>query len=345
LNTLALVHLCHSDHNSLPERNRDHRLVAYRWGDWEGAMLPAVDRRIAPLPALIGESAADVLRRLPERTQRFVFHLDLTATDRLPLDRSALVSSLRAAGVAVLNGGLVDISKRALQRALSRCGLPTVGASSEGDGSELLIVKTDCNCRAETEMTLSAADRELVGLRRSAYPRRPVHEYRVLRRDLVPALAWHSPELCIERFVTNAEHRFCRAYVLLDRMVITVAIDPAPVKRLVWGTPRRQFYFNARTPVPGPPPAYTQPALVLPRGIEAAVARLCAEIGLQFGALDVMLDNQDRCHIVDVNTTPSWGRPDLGEITSFLAGALPTATQPWSCATGDHGVDPAATHC
>src|SRR3954447_12659623 len=92
-------------------------LAVYEWRAWDGFLVSALWPRAVRLPAVLGENADEVNSRVPAGVSQFMFHVNLTNTSDVPFDRRALIEFLDARGVSVMNGALVDVSKRRVQRA------------------------------------------------------------------------------------------------------------------------------------------------------------------------------------------------------------------------------------
>jgi hypothetical protein len=297
-------------------------IVVYEWRAWDGYLVPTMFPRAARITARIGECAGDVVRQLPAAFTLFCFHVDLTHTSVVPIDRGALVQHLQALGIAVVNGSLTDISKRNVQSCCRACGLSTTEALREGDPDELLIVKTDLNYGGHPERQLDASERLIIGLPNQDGHERTSRTYPISRRRDVPPAAWERVELVVERFIANDAGLFFRAYVFLDRVVVSAGVVRDAVKELRWGVPRQDFYFDGKAAVPDPPQVYDFSSYCDRQEIVAnlpPLRRFCRRIGLDFGAIDIVVDNDRRWYVVDANATPFWNRPDLDTIAQFLA--------------------------
>lgn len=297
-------------------------VAIYEWRAWERYLLPTMFPDASRVPARIGESADDVERRLPGSTTAFCFHVDLTYTSAVPTDRTGLVRRLQARGVRVVNGSLTDISKRKVQACGAAADFPTTIAAQEGDPDERLLVKTDLNYGGHPERELEPLEWGLLGLSRETFHRRTSRNYPIMARRDVPEEVWTRRDLVVERFTANPAGLFFRAHVFLERAVVTAALLQDPVKELRWGIPRQEFYFEGDEPVPGPTQAYDLSSSCDGPAVAANLVQLrqfCRHIGLEFGAIDVAVDERGRWHVIDANATPYWNRPDLEEIVQFLA--------------------------
>lgn len=198
-----------------------------------------------------------------------------------------------------LNHRVVDISKRAVQAELARLGFAVTEAPRRGDPRELVIVKTNYNAGGKQERKLRRGRRVRLGI---APPSRVITRsrgYRVLPRADVPDAYWGDPALFVERYVSNAAGRYFRAYVLHDRLVVSTIISTRRVKKADPGLPRENHLLvrgNAHDGVAEP--------------LRVLLERFTHALSLDYGTLDVVVDDAGAFHLVDVNTTPYWGRAE-----------------------------------
>ena len=69
-------------------------------------------------------------------------------------------------------------------------------------------------------------------------------EYVVCRRDEVPARTWTDPSLVVERYITNPDGLFIRAYIVGPAAVVTLAWAASDIKKLsLPQSDRRDYYF------------------------------------------------------------------------------------------------------
>lgn len=293
-------------------------IAVYEWPAGEDCLLSAIYPDALRIRARIGERAGDVLMRVPLTVRTFIFHIDLTDSSRMPLDRQAVVDSLRIRGVNVVNGDLTDISKRRIDVVCQKLSLPRPTAPRSGDPGEPHIIKTDRNYGGLPEKDLQSADAELLSVVQPQVTAIPLN-YPIVPRREIPVGVWDDPRLVVQRYISNVHNRFFRAFVNRDRMVISVGLDAEPIKRLPWGTLRQDCYFIGGRPVDWPTPKYSDPRLRVTPELQQMVGRFCYGLRLQFGAIDIVEDDRGTHFIVDANATPGWGRPDLAPIADFLA--------------------------
>ena len=171
------------------------------------------------------------------------------------------------------------------------------------------MIKTDLNCHGEAEAVLTPGQQLRLG-----YPPpsqllgsilAEVQKYPVLRRRDIPLAWWSEPQIIIERYISNPDDRFYRVHILRDRLGIIDVIVPGAVKKLSAGLKATHSYFTHDQLDSGHIPA---PFDAICRQIRILQKRL----GMDFAALDLVLDQTGTLFIVDVNTTPWAGslRPD-----------------------------------
>jgi len=265
--------------------------------------------------ANIGEDAGELLERLPFMPERFLFNVALTDLRNVPLRRGELVARLRERGAWVINEGVTDVSKRAVQDHCERIGLPTTRATREGSPDELVVVKTDWNCAGSGENLLDHEQRARIGL--SDTPTAAwTPDYPVIPRREVAEEVWASADFFVERYVANAGDVCYRTYRFGDRLVVSRAVDAEPLKRMPEGIPREDFFFSLTG---GDPVLVEADGDDTPLELAREVAHFCRTLRLDYGALDVVLDDEGRHYIVDVNNTPVWGDTGHLDIVEFLA--------------------------
>jgi hypothetical protein len=287
------------------------QVAVYAHSFWSGSLLHAMLPGAQCVTACLGEDSQDVLARLPDACRVFVFHVNLTLSARVPLDRDKLVEELRARDIVVRNATVCDISKRAVQRECERAGIASLTALVDGDPDELVLVKTTYNYHGVRERELTVQQRSMLGYESPHdLPSRPEADYRVMRRSEVPIAVWTSPHWVVERYVTNTSHRFHRVYLAGDAMVVSRAFDPSTFKKMPIGIPRENYYLK----LSGTHRSTAAPAEI--GSVASMSARVAHAAHVEYGALDVVSDDSDGFYLIDINTTPSWhdgGHPDMLE--------------------------------
>jgi hypothetical protein len=298
--------------------------VIYEWQDSDGYLLSAVLPDAVRIRAEIGEDAAAVRRRLPSSLGCFAFHIDLTDSSCIPFGRPILNEYLRTSGVTILNAHLVNISKSHIQLCCKRRKLPTTMARRFDDSDEVLIIKTNRNHGGRQEFLLTEEEKSILGIRASPKPavENPL-SYKLSARGTIPENCWMDADLAVERYINNGSNIIFRAYICLTRLIVEAAIIYAPIKRLFVGAPRQLLYFSHWLPADQSssekPLNVRVPSLIVP-----TIRSFCAEIGMDFGTLDLAMDDDGNCFVIDANATPHWGGLGSDEMLSFLKAGLPS---------------------
>jgi hypothetical protein len=285
------------------------RLAIYHWKRLEGYLLGklAEGADVVAIAAVEGGDVAGIAEAVSSRADYFIFHIDLTHdAHRLRPDvRRRLIDELGGAGIGVINGGVVDISKRTIHRHNRLAGLPDASADRLGPGDERLIVKTDLN---------SGGDPEHSSLGWAPNPIIPgPGDYRILARRDIPDEWWTSDEIHIGRFIENEEREFYRFHLFGPRVVVSEARSDRAIKRMD-GTCPQQDHRLELAEIAGLD-AGEHGAWV---GAAEAAAIFARTFGLGYGAIDIVRDDLGRFFVIDVNKTPYWGADIENDITMHL---------------------------
>ncbi len=297
-------------------------LVIYEWQAWDQFLLPALYPESCRLSACIGERDHEVVARLPSGCRWFAMHLNLTDSSRVPQGRARLIDLLHALGIVVLNGRVVDISKGAVQAACVACGLPSVTASRDGSPDEMVIVKSNANYGGMAEARLTPAERRFLSLVDHHRWSADAHLYRVVPRRDVASSSWSDPGSVVERFITNDHDVFLRVYVMGRRLIVTAAESWLVIKKMFRDLDKHDFFFDGEVWIERPVPTRWSALVDVVVGFVPVLRRFCAHVSLDFGAIDVVMNNARELFIIDVNTTPHWGRAPLTDTMRFLGNAL-----------------------
>jgi hypothetical protein len=289
------------------------RLAIYEWDAWHQFMLVRAVPEAVRVTARIGESADEILDRLPAGINAFAFHLNLTMTAAFPTDREALVHGLLARRIVPLNDAVTDISKTWVHARCRAFGLPSPATDVRGEASERVIVKTDLNFGGKSERQLPPAQPSAIGP--------PISDvmsdwtaYQVMRREDVPAIWWNDPALVIERFIDNRARHLYRVNFAGDRIVILRLTNPHPLKKIMNSTARRDVYCRTEDLATGAV-AGVEPS------VAAVIVEYLARSGMDFGALEIIPDDAGRAYIIDVNSTCYAKVLNVGILT-YLRGGL-----------------------
>lgn len=252
------------------------------------------------LPLGPGATPERVLRQLPRGCRLVLPALNLTQPWRLLPAVDVLHDRLRRRGIRLLNAPVRDQGKRALQGRLARLGLPRTAAEAAGDPEELLLVKTELNSGALVERELSPPERRRLGLA-DPPPYLPTRDsYPLLPRRQVPPAWFVDPWLHVERFVCRPDGLTFRLLQAGRRGALMVRRSALPIARsaqaelidLVLLEAGATGWDAERLADP------CQPSLLV------AAWRVAGDCGLEFGALDIVVDPEGRPHVIDLNVTP-----------------------------------------
>jgi hypothetical protein len=283
--------------------------AVYAWPTSKGYYAEKVVPRRLDLRAKPADLAEEVCARLPATVRGFLFHIDVTETGKFPLDRARLIEELRARSIRVLNAQVTNIAKRTVHAVVRQLALPCALAPREGDERELLIVKTDRNYGGRNERWLSRRDRRLLGLADGSADIRGAFDYKLVSRADVPSPWWDDPDLVVERFITNRDHRLHRVHVVLNHFAFWSGVSPLPIKKIRDCSDTHEHFLRRGQLEPGLPPALLRTAY-----------DFAEAFSLDYGALDLIADEAGRYYVIDANSTP-WRGTESPERIAFLRAA------------------------
>ncbi|RKT87089.1 hypothetical protein SAMN05421805_102509 [Saccharopolyspora antimicrobica] len=147
-------------------------------------------------------------------------------------------------------------------------------------------------------------------------PPRQKTDYRIMRRSEVPAGVWTSPHWVVERYVTNTAHLFHRVYLAGDAIVVSRVVDSSTFKKMPEGIERESYWTRASE-------AHRQLTGSSDIGRVAAMsARIARAAHVEYGAFDVVSDDQGENYLIDINTTPYWGDGGQADLLAYLGAGL-----------------------
>ncbi|MFL6846324.1 MAG: hypothetical protein ACJ8ER_15765 [Allosphingosinicella sp.] len=294
------------------------RLAVYEWNDWEGYLAAHLFHDSVRIRAELADRSRDVLQRLPPDCGSLLFHLDCSQTARFPEKRVELIHALRDRGIRPINELVEDITKPFIQRLCQQLGLPTTALSGDVPPMTRVIVKTALNHGGEPEATLSPYQRARLGLPPVSQVVRNALDYRVSTWAEVPKRWLGDPALQIERFVSNRQNRWFRAFVWLDRLCLVEAINPHPIKKMTTNSARHDHNFLLRAG------RYisSDGAQDVDETLLKTLASVVSAMKLEFGTIDAVCSDDPVYYVVDVNTTPYWRVPHSPTIAHLRGAAL-----------------------
>ncbi len=269
------------------------QLQVFEWFAWEDYLIT----HIAPGAARVPVTPGIRLCSVKQRGAPAIVHVDLSRPRTVFPDYEHWLMSYEQLGLPVLNGYCLSIDKWAVQDACAAAGLPQVRAARDGDPDEMLIIKTRANHIGKYERLLAPEVAGDMSPPPWPYPER-VH--RLARRD-VPDAMWDDPRIAVERYITNAQGLFQRAYVAGDYVAVATSASPKLIKEM---NHRKGVDLISTTSASERPND--------PRDSLSAAFRLAQAMRVDFAALDLALDDAGIPHPIDLNTTPAgWEDPTV----------------------------------
>jgi hypothetical protein len=298
--------------------------AVYEWRAWTDFLLARVLPEAKPIQASVGDEWIRVLDAVPPDIEYFFFQLNSTHSAGFVQDRDLLLSALASRGVRCVNAFAMDASKHALHAACRQLGFPVLQADENGDAGELLILKTDLNVAGTNEEHLTAPERERLGIPAPSdsvlqllASREPGRLYPILPRAAIPSRWWRDPQIIIERLVENRQDRFIRVHLLLHHATVTDAVCPGPIKKLPQCTKAVHYHFSDTERVSG-----AEGDVDFPKEVLRNCRVLCSAMKLDYGAFDIVLDDNSNFYFIDVTGTPYAGQREQHPLFDHLRAAL-----------------------
>lgn len=294
-------------------------LVVYQWRGWDGFLI----NRIAPGAMMIEASPDDEVDRLIDRLPRtpgvFLFHLNCSITDKFPFQRKGLITALRDLGWVLCNEEVVDISKRGIQARLATAGCRSVSPTPDGSAHDLMVLKSNYNHGGMTERELPKNIRGALGLDHLPPLWLDAAGYRTVARSALAPEWWDDLSVAIERFEGNERGYYYRVSLAGQHAHLVQLHCPDSIKKV--GRSRVVRTWNSRFDAPS---SLSDPVAdeVLAEAIRASVA-----LDMDFGTMDVVLNDLNEPFVVDVNTTPwfpGWVKTDFPDYIRHLSGGAVT---------------------
>lgn len=290
--------------------------MIYRWLSSDNFLLYTIVPEATIIDATVNDRVEDVVGQIPDDAAGFHFHLNCTVTERFPNARGELIEHLRNRGIIPINERLTDISKRAIQRQCAELGLNSTSATPDGDQDELIIVKSDLNFGGDSEWALSTAERSMLGIAAGSDIIWTPDHYRVVPRREVQASWWTDPSLVCEKYVANRHNRWYRANFFLSHLVLRELVCENKIKKVGQSITVGQWNIYV------PDIESSEAATDFPRSLVRDLIRFARAFAVDFGAIDVMVNDDGESFIIDVNTTPSMLISRILGLAAYLRGAL-----------------------
>lgn len=292
------------------------KLVVLYWGDRDAFLLDSLIPDAIWVCVKPGTSSNQIGACISKDIRGLVFHVDLSVSLNVPLDRAVWIQEMKSFGIKVLNGDYTDLTKSSLQEKLRTLCLPSSQVQRHQLKKDLVIVKTNNNFGSVAERRLTKLQRIALDIPDVPSAEIDAFSYPVMSAKNVPSEWWEDPSLIIEKYIQNQDGRFFRVYVAGGAITVVRAYSNAKIKK-IQGDPRDENCFVLRTELEelGSVPGYSaRLAYVLDIFLHNTT--------LDFGAIDIMTDEQDY-YITDVNTTPYGGETAIpNEVLLFLQTGL-----------------------
>jgi hypothetical protein len=297
------------------DQSRGDRVAVLEWRAWEGFLLTHVlgDRAVRIETDPFGEFPSGQFERICASCTAVCFQINLSVRDRLPLRIQDLAQRFVDRGIHVVNGLVQDVRKSTLQAHLRSIGLASLTAAPNGPAEEILFVKTDLNYGGELEKLLPPESIAAVGLAPLISRDIGAYHYQAFERGTIPKQTWIDAGLVIEKYVTNSENSFYRAYFSGQRIIIVKAFSAGMIKKLSGDDRDTNFVTDLDALKAG---TDEQP---ISERLKADVAAFVEHTPVDFGCIDIVHDGRDEHYIIDLNLTPYAG---TREYDAFLSAFL-----------------------
>ncbi|NQZ08596.1 MAG: hypothetical protein HRT35_15695, partial [Algicola sp.] len=242
---------------------------------------------------------------------------NLSYSERWLSDRTATVQLLLALGFEVHNAKVTDIRKRNVQSLNRELGLNSVTIDHQNSPGELpVMVKSNYNYGGVYESALGSELSTALGFSSVAGCEIQGFDgyYKTTLAQVDKAL-FEDERVVIERYIDNQEQRFYRFYRCGEQAILSMIINPDVIKKMRPGLPRKNWYFKFDQPQPisqGQPQDHHYPATI----DDATV--IFQKMEIDFGAVDIVMDDEYNGYIIDVNPTPGWGAEKQEQILDYL---------------------------
>ena len=296
--------------------NKGPFIYVYEWDAWDNYLFTLLFKSAIRIKAGIAQKNKYILNQVTRHNGYFLFHINLSETSRFFENKETLCERLKSRNIKYLNKDIVDISKKFVQDTCFLLGLNCTRAFPDGDPDELLIIKSNDNYGGIKENKLTADQKIKLGITITSSDQNV--EYTVTERRNIEQNIWDDRSLVIERYISNTENLHYRVYKVNKRVVISEVNDDNLIKKMPDGIKRTNFCFDALADdLHGTERADMNELYFI-------INKFCSHVNLDFGAIDVVRDDNNQFYIIDINTTPFWGIKSHHEagLFKFLSGAL-----------------------
>jgi hypothetical protein len=309
---------------ALPRQAAAGTVAVLEWRAWEGFLLAHVLGREAVRIETdpFSELPPAQFDRICDSFTTVCFQINLSVRGRLPLRIRDLTNRFAERGVHVVNGLVQDIRKSTLHAHLEAIGLPSPKAALSGSSDEILFVKTDLNYGGELERWLPPESIAAGGLEHLVAPDFGAYHYKTVARGKLQEDIWTDPSIVVEKYVSNTENSFYRAYFSGKQVIIVKAFSPGIIKKLSSDPRDTNFVTDLEHLVAG------TDELRISATLKRDVATFVENTPVEFGCIDIVHDGHGKHYIVDLNLTPYAGkRKHDAFLIKFLRMGITNPTQ------------------
>lgn len=278
------------------------------YNGWNGYLASGLYPKI-PATELTFGSRSTILEQVvqsPKVSPIVLLHFNVSCWTGVIDNLDAFVKSVEQAGGTIWNSSIRDIRKSSIQKFAKSIGLSTTLISKNVDRFIDVIIKTNVNALGRPELRLDDATLQKIGfetLRQS--PVVEMSEYLVMPLQSVPSDMWNSPHLAIERFINCSEGLFYRVFFAGNRSILCEGRSDAQIKRMETASDRLDFSLRRDLAHD----SITSALLgSLRKNVFKSATLFANAFGLDFGSLDLVVDDDKQAYVVDVNPTPYWSR-------------------------------------
>jgi len=301
-------------------------IVIYKWGTSHHFLLQHLFPEaeiIQAEPRVDDERIISIAHQIANKHQdeeiHWFFQINLSYSQKWLCNRAGTVQVLLDLGFQVYNSDVTDIRKRSLQKLIRKIGLNCVTVDKQdSEGATPVIVKTNYNYGGEFESMLSPELIRALGF--ESVTGCNIQSFVGYYRTTLAAVdktIWQDERLVVERCIENSDNRFYRFYRCGKNAILCEVINENLIKKMEPGLPRKNWYFEFRKCINH----------IYQELIDNA-STLLEAMGLQFGAIDIVMDDKGRAYIIDVNPTPGWGTEKQDQILSFLSMGVQKVSDP-----------------
>jgi len=308
----------------LDHENSADKVAVLEWQAWDGFLLTNVlgEQAVRIETDPFHEFPPVLFDRVCDSFTTVCFQINLSVRGRLPLRVRDLTDRFIERGVYVVNGLVQDIRKSTLHAHLEGIGLSSLKAPQSGPADEILFVKTDLNYGGELERWLPEETLAAAGFENLVSRDVGAYHYKTVERGTLQESIWTDAAIVIEKYVTNDEDSFYRAYFSGEQVIIVKAFAPDIIKKLSSDPRNTNFVADLESLKAG------SDDLPLSATLKRDVATFVEHTPVEFGCIDIVHDGRDNHYIVDLNLTPYAGARMYDDfLNSFLREGITNPAQ------------------